>query len=157
MIRRRLFTALAFLAAAPAAHAQTRTPSDAWVDQLTQLARASLPMARLEDGSNVPEETPEELARPIVTRTLEVQTIRRGELSGLMERCGLDWQQLSFMPMMTVLRASGWRGKRMAYVGLLHGMSQGMTLRDARDRPPCTREEEAALKREAATVNLAID
>lgn len=147
----------ALLLATTAAHAQTQAPSDERVEQLTQLTRASLPMAKLEDGSPIPEETPEELARPIVTRTLEVQVIRRGELSGLMERCGLDWQQLSFVPMMTILRARGWRGKRIAYVGLLHGVSQGMTLRDAAERPPCTAEEEAALKREAATLSLQID
>ena len=145
------------IAGAPAAHAQTQAPSDGYVDQLTLLARASLPMGRLEDGSPVPEETPEELARPIISRTLETQVVRRGELSGLMQWCGLDWQQLSFMPMMIRLRASGWRGKRMAYVGMLHGMTQGMTLRDRRDRPACTSGEKSALKRESATLDLKID
>lgn len=119
------------------------------------MARAALPMAHLEDGSNVPEETAEELKQPIISRALEIAIIRRGDLSAQMEHCGLDWQAESYMPMMKRLRAGGWRGKKMAYVGRLHGMSQGLTERElGEDVVTCEPAKLDALKREAASLSV---
>ncbi len=146
---------IASLIAAPAP-AQSREPSARQVEDMTALARAALPMARLEDGSNVPRETPEELARPIVPRAVEVAVIRRGDLSGQMQHCGLDWREESYMPFMRRLRAGGWRGKRMAYAGILHGVSQGTTQLELGDAPvTCDPAKVAALKREAAVLPAA--
>jgi hypothetical protein len=143
--------AAGLIAAAGPARAQSHPPSDETVAQLTGFARAALPRARLEDGSNVPAETPAERALPIIPRAAEIATIRRGALSGQMEHCGLDWQNRSFMPFMRRLRAGGWRGKRMAYVGLLHGLSQAMTRRARQEAEAgCRAEDVAAMEREAA-------
>jgi hypothetical protein len=140
------------LGAAPAL-AQSRQPTERQIENLTALARAALPMARLEDGSNVPPETDEELKAPIIPRAAEVAIIRRGDLSGQMQHCSLDWKQESFAPLMEKLRASGWHGKTMAYVGLLHGMSQGLTIRELGEQATtCDAAKVEALKREAASV-----
>jgi hypothetical protein len=148
------FLAAGLLAAAPV-QAQSREPTDRQIESLTALARAALPMAHLEDGSNVPPETPEELAQPIVPRAVEVAIIRRGDLSGQMQHCGLDWGQESYLPLTRRLRANGWRGKKMAYAGLLHGMSQGLTLRELGERTiTCDPAKVAALKREAASLSI---
>ncbi|MEA3042908.1 MAG: hypothetical protein QOH47_746 [Sphingomonadales bacterium] len=121
------------------------------VDQLTARARAILPMARLEDGSNVPPETEAERSQPIVPRPLEVQTIERGILTGQMEACGLDWQNGSYLPYMDALR-SRYRGKPMAYLGLLHGLLQGMTTNWLLEQHEvCTDAMRARLTAEAAS------
>lgn len=145
--------AVALVGGSPAAHAQSHAPSQQLVEDLTQLARAALTMARLEDGSPVPPETPEEQAQPIISRVVEVQVIRRGELSAQMERCGLDWRKDSFLPFMQALRAGGWSGKKMAYVGMLHGMSQGMTSRGLGESSDgCAESDVKAMKQEAASL-----
>jgi hypothetical protein len=138
------------LAAPSGAGAQPPAPSDQLVADIAALARAALTMARLEDGSPVPAETPEELAVPIIPREAEIMVIRRGALSARMQHCRLDWQTESYMQH---LRARGWAGKTMAYVGLLHGMSQGLALRGfAGSADPCRTDEIKALRTEAASL-----
>ena len=117
---------------------------------MAALAREALPMARLEDGSNVPPETEAERSRPIVPRALEAQTIERGILTGRMAYCGLDWQNLSYLPYMQALRRR-YRGKPMAFVGLLHGISQEWTTAAMeQDHDVCTDEMRTRLTAEAA-------
>jgi hypothetical protein len=125
------------------------------VDALTAEARSALPMARMEDGSNVPAESEAERARPLVPRDLEVQTIERGIMTGQMEACGLDWQNGSYHPYMQALRRR-YHGKPIAYLGLLHGMSQGMTTSMLSEQGfACTDDLRARLTATAA--NRAID
>jgi hypothetical protein len=136
--------------AAPASAQRTDLPTEL-VEMLTARARAALPMARLEDGSNVPPETGAERSRPIVPRSLEIQTIERGILTGQMEACGLDWRNLSYMPYMRALR-SRYRGKPMAYMGVLHGVTQGMAADTlAEQGETCTDAMRARLTAEAAS------
>ena len=144
------------LAFAAAAWGQSPEPSADRVDSLTRLARASLPLARLEDGKPVPKETEEELAQPIISRALEVRIVRLGEVSAMMGQCGLDWRAESFLPVMDSLRANGWSGKKMAYVGILHGVSQGLTERGFETRRrTCKADEIVALRKEAASIPAA--
>jgi hypothetical protein len=120
-----LTLAALLLGAAPASAQLGDLPAE-FVDQLTARARNALPMARLEDGSRVPPETEAERSRPIVPRPLEIQTIERGMLTGQMQACGLDWQNASYLPYMRALRRRH-RVKPMAYLGLLHGITQATT------------------------------
>ncbi|MEZ0244524.1 MAG: hypothetical protein ACAH11_14210 [Sphingomonas sp.] len=122
------------------------------VHGITTLVRDNITLARLDDGSNVPPETPEERGRPIIPRSLEIQSIMRGELSGQMEICGLDWLTLSFRPYMRAIRASGlYSSKQIAYISMLHGAAQGLTVKDAREKGiGCSADMPARLKREAA-------
>jgi hypothetical protein len=108
------------------ATAQTVGLPTEFVEELTGRAREALPLGRLEDGSNVPPETEAERARPLVPRSAEIQIIQRGMLTGQMQFCGMDWERESYLPYMQALR-SHYRGKPMAYLGLLHGISQAIT------------------------------
>ena len=69
-----------------------------------------------------------------------------------MEACGLDWQNTrSYLPYMQTLRRR-YRGKPMAYLGLLHGFIQGMTTtRLAERHDVCTDAMRARLTAEAAS------
>ena len=154
-IARGALLAAGLIAAAAPARAQSQPPPDALVARLTAFARERLPMAVIEDGSHVPAETPAERALPIIPRAAEIAAIRRGALSGQMEHCGLDWQNRSYMPFMRRLRAGGWRGKRMAYVALLHGLSQATTLRARQGaQAGCRAQDVAAMEREASAFDL---
>jgi hypothetical protein len=136
--------------AAPTSAQRSDVPAEL-VEQLTARARAALPMAALEDGSRVPPETEAERSLPIVPRSLEIQTIERGMLTGRMEACGLDWQNASYLPYMRALRRH-YRGKPMAYLGLLHGLTQGTTANAlAQQGDVCTDAMRARLTAEAAS------
>ena len=112
-------------------------------------------MAMLEDGSRVPPRPRPNGPKPLVPRALEIQTIERGILTGQMEACGLDWQNRSYLPYMQALRRR-YRGKPAAYVGILHGVAQGITAGAlAQQGGVCTDAMRADLTAEAA--NRAID
>jgi hypothetical protein len=134
--------------------AQEVGPPPALVDLLSVEARRNLAKARLADGSQVPPETPEELAQPLVPRSLEIQTIERALLSAGMETCGLNSTELSYLPYMAKIRASErYSDKQIAYVGLLHGMSLGY-LGSALDPAMCTEGLVEDFKTEAATAAI---
>jgi hypothetical protein len=139
--------------AAPVA-AQEGGPPPALVDDLTAAARSNLSAARMSGGSQVPAETPEELAQPLVPRSLEVQTIERALLSAAIKACGLDYVALNYLPYMAKIRASGrYSDKQIAYIGLLHGISTGYLGRDL-DTAMCTDAFSADMTSEAATVAI---
>jgi hypothetical protein len=71
-----------------------------------------------------------------------------------MEGCGLDWQHLSYQPYMRALRGR-YSGKPMAYLGLLHGLTQGMTREALGEAAGCSDTFRARLTAEAA--NRAIE
>jgi hypothetical protein len=48
----------------------------------------------------------------------------RGTLSGQAERCGLDWKNLNFIPMMRHWRGIGKSEQQTAYIAVLHGVAQ---------------------------------
>ena len=48
----------------------------------------------------------------------------RGTLSGQAERCGLDWKNLNFIPMMSYWRRIGKSDDQTAYIAALHGVAQ---------------------------------
>lgn len=113
---------------APATAQIIMKPNERIVSSATTVARKVLPIAVLPDGSNVPEETPDELAKPIVPDALDAQTVQRGMLAAEMALCDLDWAALSFQPYMNKLRSSGrYSDKQLAYVGLLHGVTMEFT------------------------------
>jgi hypothetical protein len=143
-----LLIAAILFAAAPA-QAQRLAPPDAdTIAFLAEVARTNITRAVVEDGSPVPAETPEELARPIVAEALVGQTVRRGFLTAEMEACAMDWQNRSFLPYMRRLRASRrYSSKQMAYLGLLHGLGQGRAQQALESHPPCSDAERRQLSR----------
>ena len=157
MISRAILAAVGaiLLGVGSAASAQDVGPPSELVDALTQGARTNLAQARLSDGSNVPPETPEELAQPLVPRALEVQTIERALLSAAMETCGDDYSTLSYQPYMSTLRASGrYSDKQMAYIGLLHGFAMGWLGQDL-EPEMCSEAFSAVMEEEARTAPIA--
>ena len=101
-------------------------PSPQTVEDIAAFARENITRARVSDGSNVPPETPQELARPIIPASLVRQTVARGFLTGEIEACGMDWQAGSFRPYMKAIRSGGrYSDKQLAYIGILHGLAQG--------------------------------
>jgi hypothetical protein len=118
---------ISLLSTGPAAAQQLLpTPDEQMVAEMAAFARTNITKARISDGSFVPPETPEELARPIIPDVLVRQTVARGFLTGEMEACGMDWENESFLPYMAAIRASKlYSDKQLAYIGLLHGLGQG--------------------------------
>lgn len=94
-----------------------------------ELARAIAPKARLSDGSQLPTATPEDRRRFAIPAELEAQTVRRGMLTGQLLYCDGDGINRSFLPYMGKLRASGrYSERQIAFVGVLHGVSQQMIM-----------------------------
>lgn len=138
---------LGLLLAAPAAPTVAQSlpdfvgSNDDLVRSAMQLARDSITAARLPDGSTVPPETVEELARPIVPTPVGKRTLNTGMLSGYAQFCGLDWRSGSFAPFMEAQRRTGGlTGKQMAYLGILHGIGQGIMLDNLSRHGNCTPE-----------------
>lgn len=106
-----------------------------------QLARDNLGVARLPDGSAVPPETPAERAEPLVPPETGKLTLNAGMLSGYAQFCGLDWRRRSFLPFVEAQRAAAGRTeKQVAYLGILHGIAQGMMLDNLSRHGQCTPE-----------------
>ena len=147
--------ALALLLVAPAAPTAAQSqpdfigPNDDVVVAAMKLAGDNITMARLPDGSRVPAETAEELDRPIVPLAVGRLTLNTGMLSGYAQFCGLDWQARNFGPFMDSQRSDGGRtDKQIAYLGILHGIGQGIMLDNLSRHGECTpqmRESAAAL------------
>ncbi len=140
----------ATLVASTAAQAQSlQAPSEEVIDRIASFPRDNLARAKLSDGSFVPPETPQERARPIIAPELIRQTVMRGFLTGEMQACGMNWQESGFLPYMTAVRAARrYSGKQLAYIGLLHGISQGRALQAMAERAaPCSEAERQGLIR----------
>ena len=83
--------------------------------------------------------TAEEKAAPPLTTAEARLVFQRGVISGSAEHCGLDWQKLNFLPMMSYFRnAQKSPDRKMALVGLVHGIAQGMSKPMAEKRGACT-------------------
>jgi hypothetical protein len=132
--------AAALGASAPAQSQSLPAPDDETVQRIAGIVRANITRGRVSDGSFVPPETPQELARPIVAAELVRQTVTRGFLTGEMEACGLDWEEVSFLPYMAAVRAPRrYSDKQLVYIGMLHGFSQGLAVQAMAERAtPCS-------------------
>jgi hypothetical protein len=105
----------------------------ALVDEITAqavaAARAGASRARLPDGTLLPAATEEDRQLFAIPAALERQIVRRGMLTGQLEFCRARGVARSFVPYMQRLRASGlYSAPQLAYVGFLHGVSQGLTM-----------------------------
>lgn len=121
---RRILALLFFLWALPAV-AQEREVyldlPDEFVVRTGEQIRANLHKLKISDTEFVAEETPEELAVPILNEE-EIETVLvRGIISSTAEWCGYDWGKKSFEPFMREQRGLDRTDKQMAYIGGLHG------------------------------------
>jgi hypothetical protein len=81
-----------------------------------------------------------------VSKPLAYRAIDAGEMSGLGEWCGADWQP-HFLALARAARAKGLNEKQVAFVSVLHGASQGYVVSSLRDGRPCSDAERAKVER----------
>lgn len=108
--------------------------------------------AKLLDGSLVqPIDEHDRKTMPISEKTAN-QILDVGEISGYAEWCGLDWQS-HFLTMTASARQSGLKQKQMAFIGVVHGLAQGIVF-DAFKLKTCgEKERETALKMMSTSPN----
>jgi hypothetical protein len=124
---------IAFLVAvlAPAAHAQNAPAasllSDESVRRVLTLALDNIQRGLCGDQPCAPATEADRQNPPITIH--EARTImHRGVLSGAALHCDLDWLQRNFQPMMAHWRHTIKKNPRqMAFIGFVHGITQGMT------------------------------
>lgn len=122
-----VIAALALVAQDPVTGSAAPDLIEGLTSQAIEIARAGAGHARLSDGSPLPAATAEDRRLFAVPPALETQTVRRGFLTGQLEYCRADGVARSFLPYMGRLRASGrYSERQLAYIGVLHGVSQQM-------------------------------
>jgi hypothetical protein len=81
-----------------------------------------------------------------VSKPLAYRAIDAGEMSGLGEWCGADWQP-HFLALARAARAKGLNEKQVAFVSVLHGASQGYVVSSLRSGRACSDAERAKVER----------
>ena len=126
-------------------------------EQLIQAAFANFwGKARLSNGNPVqPDNAAERSTLPISTAAAN-HVISVGEISGIAEWCGLDWQT-HFLSLTAKARRQVFSEKQVAFIGLLHGVAQG-NVYSAVQSKPCAEEQKsrAAKMLETSPVKQAI-
>lgn len=119
-----------------------RLPADA-VREIMEVSRDSfLPKARLPDGTFVGKESAEDRAKPLLGPADAEHVIQLGIVSGLAEKCGLDWEKQNFAPLMRWIRSQKLPAKAVAYVAVLHNTSMSIP---GRDKRPCSPQGKVGL------------
>lgn len=77
-----------------------------------------------------------------LSKAEEARVWKQGEISAMAEACGLDWQTLSFRPMIAYWRRHGKSEQELALIAGYHGAAQGYTGKAG----PCTDEMRRKLK-----------
>ena len=106
---------------------------------MLMLALENIQRGRCDGGQPCAAATSEEKTNPPIAIAEARAVISRATLSGVAEHCGLDWQKLNFVPMMTYWRTTLKKNERqMALIGMLHGIMQSQIQRFVAERGPCT-------------------
>jgi hypothetical protein len=126
-------------------------------ERLIQVAFANFwGKARLSNGKPVqPDNAVERSTLPISIATAN-HVVSVGEISGIAEWCGLDWQT-HFLDLTTKARRQAFSEKQVAFIGLLHGVVQG-NVHSAMQSKPCAADQKARAEKmlKASPVNQAI-
>lgn len=120
---------LAGLSAAPGVQAEqflSGKIEDRFVDRALEAAKDLLPQGRMRDGSSPHPVTPHERKDGVIPREDASRIVSLAADTALTQHCELDWQNLSFRPLMRRERDRGiWSDRQLAYIGILHGYAQG--------------------------------
>ena len=134
---------ICFLLSISVAGAQSRPPEEIAREMLA-LALDNIQRARCE-GPQLCAHA-QEKANPPITVAEAHSVILRATLSALAERCGLDWQQRNFLPMMAYWRTTQNKNERqMSLIGLLHGIMVSKVHQAFASNPACTEQERREL------------
>jgi len=103
-----------------------RFPSDERVQELLELALRFISRARCENDEPCKPATEQEMRTPPVAVEHAREAVRTGFLSAMAEKCGFDYGQKFFLPMMDHFRRSvGLNERQLAIVSILHGIELG--------------------------------
>jgi hypothetical protein len=128
--------------------------NDDLVRKMEQITRDNLSSFKLPDGSNVSEETPEDRQKPIIPFYDAKEVVNRGILTASAVHCGMDGIEKSFAPFMRKQRASGqFTDRQMAYIGGLHGVTQGVFENALKKKGACAPESKAQIQNMLSGVN----
>lgn len=126
-------------------------------EQLIQAAFANFwGKAKLSNGKHVQPDNEAERSKLPISKATADHVISVGELSGVAEWCGLNWQS-HFLSLTAKARQQLFNDKQVAFIGLLHGVAQG-NVYSAVQSKPCAAEQKtnAAKMLERSPVNQAI-
>lgn len=123
---RTVFSLLLLLGLTPV---QAETPAVADKDALITFALEKF-WGNARDSKGAPIQPSSDLDRSTVPVTTSVayRAIEAGEISGLAAWCGLDWEP-HYFALTAAARKRGMVDKQVAFVSVLHGLSQGSTFR----------------------------
>ncbi|MFC4174684.1 hypothetical protein ACFOYU_21965 [Microvirga sp. GCM10011540] len=108
------------------ARTASRFPSDERVQELLELALRFISRARCENDQPCKPATEQEMRTPPVAMSHAREAVRTGFLSAVAEKCGLDYGEKFFLPMMSHFRRSvGLNERQLAILGLMHGIELG--------------------------------
>jgi hypothetical protein len=111
--------------------------------------------AKLSDGSYVqPERELDRQTLPI-QKDVAYQVIEVGMISGLARWCSLDWEK-NYRALTGAARREGFSEKQVAFIGLLHGVTQGMTESAVKDRKCSTTDRETTRKKVEKSPNASL-
>jgi len=79
-----------------------------------------------------------------ISRAAAYRALEAGNLSGLAEWCGLDWEK-HFLGLTKKARRIGMLDKQVAFFSLLHGAGQGASIRSTSGKT-CTAEQRARIE-----------
>ncbi|KQT47872.1 hypothetical protein ASG52_11460 [Methylobacterium sp. Leaf456] len=117
--------ALLGLTAAASAQTPPGGMNDEQVSGFIRLGLENMGQLKCEGGRSCAPATPAELAKPPITIEEARAVIRRGVVSGFAARCGMDWQNRNYLPMLAYWRKTRRKSDRVvALVGFLHGVAQ---------------------------------
>jgi hypothetical protein len=119
---------------------------DATKDKIISLALENFwGKARLADGSYVQPENEVDRQTLPVSKETAYQIIEVGKISGLAQWCALDWQK-NYLKLTKSARQEGFSEKQVAFIGLLHGVTQGIVENAVKDKKCGGSEKEEAKK-----------
>ncbi len=117
---------------ADAAPGRKETLTDATVLEALTIALKSIHKGLCEKDTLCAAATEAELKKPPVSIEHARDAMTIGTVSGVAERCGIDWQSNFFLPMMQRFRHQvGLNQRQLTLIAMVHGMQQSMAFRSA--------------------------
>ncbi|MBI2305903.1 MAG: hypothetical protein HYU78_01240 [Rhodocyclales bacterium] len=102
--------------------------------------------AKLANGEFAQPATEQERNTVPVAKAVAHRALDTGEISGLAEWCGLDWQP-NYLSLSKAARRKGLNEKQVAFVSFLHGAAQGNVSAAMAKSAPCKNEERLRVER----------
>lgn len=141
MIHRTFILILAGLLVIAPLRAQAQMLPKNQVEEMSMMAHSAMPGA-MAGQKLITQEEASKLQYPLVPYETREETIVRGYLAGFAAWCGLNWQNMFFLPYMGYVRGThkDWNDYQFAYVGILHGTAMKTAIL-SKEGTQCTADE----------------